>query len=126
MADWYVRPDTSHSATRNGKSYDTAGGGWAAIVWGTGGVIAGDTLYICGTHLVPATSQMGAHGATVSSRVPLSAGYAPDPGALTITGTGGVFVFIHRSYTTIEDLTITGNESNCCYNYPTTGVTYQR
>src|SRR5687768_5497773 len=126
MADWYVRPDTSHSETRDGTEYQYAWGGWAAIVWGTGGVNAGDTLYICGTHLVPATIQMGAHGATVSSRVTLSGGYAPDPGALTITGTGGVFFFIHRSYTTIEDLTVTGYQSNCIYNDPTTGVTFQR
>lgn len=126
MATWYVRPNISHSVTRNGTSYATAWGGWSEIVWGALGVKGGDTLYVCGAHSIAATIQMGAHGATVSSRVTISGGYAPAPGSMTITAIGGVFFFIHRSYTTIEDLTITANKSNCCYNYPTTGVTYQR
>jgi len=34
MATWYVRPNTSHSGSRNGTSYATAWGGWTEIVWG--------------------------------------------------------------------------------------------
>lgn len=126
MTTYYVRPDTSHSVSRDGLTYETAWGGWGEIVWGALGVKGGDTLYICGSHSILTTIQMGDHGATVSNRVTISGGYVPDPGSITITGAGGVFFFVHRSYTTIEDLSITANQSNCFYNYPTTGVTYQR
>lgn len=126
MAEYFVRPDTSHSTTRDGLTHGTAWGGWAEVVWGALGVKGGDTLYICGNHNIVSTIQMGSHGATISNRVIISGGYPSDPGTITITGTGGVFFFVHRSYTTIEDLTIVGNQSNCFYNYPTTGVTYQR
>lgn len=125
MAEWYVRPNINHSVTRNGSAYATAWGGWSEIVWGGAGVKAGDTLFICGAHTIASTIQMGAHGATVSGRVTLSGGYAPDPGSMTVTAIGGVFFFVHRSYTTIKKLIITGNKGNCFYLYPTTGVTFQ-
>lgn len=48
--DWYVRPKTwTPDGASNGQSYVTAWDGVAAIVWGDGGVTAGDTLYLCGT-----------------------------------------------------------------------------
>lgn len=126
MAEWYVRPDTSHSGTRNGQSRDTAWGGWAEIVWGAAGVKPGDALYVCGVHSLTSTVQMGNHGATVADKVTISGGYGPDPGSMVVTAPGGVFFFVHRSHTTIQDLKLVANKSNGFYLYPTTGVTFQR
>jgi hypothetical protein len=47
---WYVRPADGDYGAANGETYETAWDGLASIVWGEGGVVAGDTLYICGTH----------------------------------------------------------------------------
>lgn len=129
MTIWYVRPDTSHSATRTGTSYATAWGGWSAIVWGGAGVKAGDTLYVCGAHSIASAISIGNHGATVSSRVTISGGYEPDPGSITVSAPGGVFLQVNRNYTTLTDLTLTANTSNCLFLFatpPLTGVTIQR
>jgi hypothetical protein len=126
MAEWFVRPDTSHSGTRDGKTYGQAWGGWAAIVWGASGVKAGDTLYVCGTHSITSSIAVGNHGATEGSRVTISGAYAPDPGSITVTAIGGVFLQANRNYTTYTGLTITGNKSYCVYFYtaaPVIGVT---
>jgi|SRR5687768_495627 len=126
MADWFVRPDTSHSGTRDGTSYETAWGGWAAIVWGASGVKAGDTLYVCGAHSITSTAAVGNHGALDEAGRVIIRGYSPDPGSITVTATGGVFFQIARSYTTLADLTITGNKSFCIYFFalaPIAGVT---
>ena len=48
--DWYVRPTTSVSENGDGLSYETAWAGLNKVVWGLGGVEAGDTLYVCGLH----------------------------------------------------------------------------
>lgn len=50
MANWFVRPYGSGISTKNGQSYETAWEGLNTVVWGTGGVQAGDTLWICDTH----------------------------------------------------------------------------
>lgn len=46
---WYVRPKTGEYGAENGEAYATAWDGLGAIVWGGGGVVAGDTLYVAGT-----------------------------------------------------------------------------
>ena len=48
--DWYVRPAGGNYGTENGSSYANAWDGMENIGWNQ--VQAGDTLYICGTHLV--------------------------------------------------------------------------
>lgn len=50
MTDWYVRPSGGTYGAENGTSYDAAWDGFANIVWGGAGVVAGDTLYVAGTH----------------------------------------------------------------------------
>lgn len=129
MTTWYVRPDTSHSGTRNGQSYDTAWGGWSAITWGGAGVVAGDTLYVCGAHSITSAIAIGNHGATVSNRVTISGGYELDPGSITASADGGVFLQVNRDYTTLTDLTITANTSFALYFFaaaPLAGVTIQK
>ena len=46
MANWYV--DNAASGTNAGTSWTNAWHGFDHIVWGAGGVVAGDTLYISG------------------------------------------------------------------------------
>ncbi len=49
---WYVRPLGTDYGAENGEAYATAWEGLAAVVWGGGGgVVAGDALYVCGTHI---------------------------------------------------------------------------
>ncbi len=48
-ATWFVRPSTGEYGIEDGRSYGTAWDGLNAVVWGTGGVQPGDTLYVCGT-----------------------------------------------------------------------------
>lgn len=114
MANWYVRPDTSHSGTRNGTSYETAWGGWSAITWGASGVNAGDTLYVCGSHAYSATISVGAHTASSeATRVTIRGDYTPDPGSVTFTG--GVYLQNDRAYTTIKAIRIVAGTSNCLF-----------
>lgn len=48
--DWYVRPISGeYGPPEDGSSYANAFDGFAGITWGVGGVVAGDTLYVCGT-----------------------------------------------------------------------------
>ncbi|MFZ2054369.1 MAG: hypothetical protein WAU81_09240, partial [Candidatus Aminicenantales bacterium] len=44
-ADWYVRPAGGSYGTENGTSYANAWDGLLRVVWGPGGVQAGDTLW---------------------------------------------------------------------------------
>lgn len=107
MADWFVRPDTSHSGTRNGQSYASAWGGWTEVVWGagSGGIAPGDTLYVCDAHSYSSNPLIGNHLATSGSRVTIRGDYAGHPGSITLNS--GAFLDANRSYTTITALTFT-------------------
>jgi hypothetical protein len=106
MAEWFVRPDTSHSGTRNGQSYDFAWGGWSEIVWGTSGVNTGDTLYICGAHTYTSIIALGnVTGVTIRGD------HSSRSGSLSFRG-NNIYFNINRNSTTIEALTIT-SENRC-------------
>jgi len=47
--DWYVRPSGGSYGNEDGTSYTDAWDGFSNIVWGTGGVEAGDTLWLDGS-----------------------------------------------------------------------------
>jgi len=49
--DWYVRPAGGTYGAENGTSYADAWDGLVNVVWGTSGVMASDTLWICGMHI---------------------------------------------------------------------------
>ena len=49
--DWYVRPAGGAYGAEDGTSYAAAWDGLLNVVWGGAGVVPGDTLYICGTHI---------------------------------------------------------------------------
>src|SRR5688500_17271540 len=104
MADWFVRPNTSHSGTRNGTSYANAWGGWSEVQWGVGKVTTGDTLYICGAHAYAAVIEPGAAGVTIRGD------YVTEAGSITFTGAN--YFNLNKSSSTIEALTIT-SENRC-------------
>lgn len=115
MATWYVRPDTSHSGTRNGTSYATAWGGWSSIVWGGAGVTAGDTLYVCGAHAYSAKVEIGAHAGTTTNRTTIRGDYEPDPGSLTFATGSNRWLENGRANTIIRNLTIRGGSTHCIF-----------
>ena len=86
--DWYVRPAGGNYGAENGTSYANAWDGLPNVVWGTGGVQPGDTLYICGLHikscpLGTGSSDIGVtSGTSDSARVILRGDYPSDPGII--------------------------------------------
>lgn len=113
MAIWYVRTDTSHSATRNGTSYATAWGGWTEVVWGVSGVSLSDTLYVCGAYASSTFLSVGAHlAASTAQQVTLRGDYAGDPAIFTFTGTG--YLNSARNYTTIKGMKVNGMTGFSC------------
>lgn len=122
MATWYVRPDTSHNATRNGTSYATAWGGWAEIVWAGAGIAAGDTLYICGSHAYTTQTTIGAHGATSdANRMVIRGDYSAASGSIAYSGAS--WMDAYQPYTSIINLTISSTASgyNCIYQSAAAG-----
>lgn len=51
-ADWYVRPTGANFTAGGGTSYANAWKGLENVVFGSGGVQSGDSLYVCGTHIM--------------------------------------------------------------------------
>ena len=87
MSNWYVRPAGGSYGDEDGTSYADAWDGLNNVVWGTGGVIAGDTLYICGFHLHNMTTFSTSYcrlypptGTDESHRVTIRGDYPGDPG----------------------------------------------
>lgn len=81
MANWYVRPDTSHGTTRDGTSNGTAWGGWSEIIWAS--LNAGDTLFLIGHFNFATTTAIGAHNGTTTNPVIIDGG-GDYPGSITI------------------------------------------
>ncbi len=78
-ATWYVRPSGGTYGTGNGTAYADAWNGFGNIIWGTNGVAAGDTLYICGTH--DESLLIGAAGLN-GSPITIRGDYTGDPGII--------------------------------------------
>ncbi len=84
-SDWFVRPAGGDYGSEDGSSYQDAWDGLKNVVWGAGGVDAGDTLYVCGRHLFqenPAHSAdrnwiINANGITI-----IRGDYPGDPGII--------------------------------------------
>ncbi|MDD3925951.1 MAG: hypothetical protein PHT33_04770, partial [bacterium] len=76
---WYVRPAGGSYGLENGTSYDNAWDGFGRIVWGSSGVTAGDTLYVCGNHYQ--TMTVGATGAS-GSPITIRGDYAISAGVI--------------------------------------------
>ncbi len=122
MTTWYVRPDASHNGIRNGTSFGTAWGSWAEITWGGTGVVAGDTLYVCGSHAYTASIAVGAHGASSNAnRVTIRGDYASSAGVINFSAAG--WFDAGRNYTTLKSIQINSASVgyNCIYISAKTG-----
>ena len=87
---WYVCPSGREYGNGDGTSYEDAWSGLLNVIWGPGGVEAGDTLYVCGLHLHVMQTRhppidtvifpVTGHGE--KRRVTIRGDYADDPGVL--------------------------------------------
>jgi len=114
VATWYVRPNTSHSGSRNGTSYATAWGGWSEIVWGGVGVVGGDTLYVCGSHTYSQIFRIYNCAGSAGARTYIRGDYAGDPGSITFTA-GNYYVQPEVAYVTVTGLTIVAGTGDCLF-----------
>jgi hypothetical protein len=93
-ANWYV--DNAASGSNNGTSWTNAWQTFGAVVWGSGGVVAGDSLYISGgatskTYTAASDGMLSvrASGSSTSSRITIATGAkSPSP-----TGHDGRVIF---------------------------------
>ena len=83
-ASWYVRPKAGKYGRSDGRSYAQAFDGLKGIVWGKDGVVAGDTLYICGRHQY-SRLRIKASG-TRELPIVITGDYASDPGIIDCWG----------------------------------------
>jgi len=81
---WYVRPAGGSYGAEDGTSYAAAWDGLLNVVWGVGGVVAGDTLYVCGLHVHDMTSS--AYNATQADIT------------ISVSGTSGNEITIRGDY----------------------------
>ena len=82
-ATWYCRPVGAEYGAEDGTTYATAYDGPGDITWGVGGVVAGDTLYMCGVHV--AYFNVGASGST-GNPITIRFDYPGDPGSNEVAG----------------------------------------
>lgn len=101
MANWFVRPNTSHGSTRDGTSYSKAWGGWSEIVWNS--LSAGDTLFLCGTFDFSTTVSIGAHNGSTSNPV-IIRGDGDSPGEISVISGQS---FTPRSNTKLQGIKFT-------------------
>jgi len=86
---WCVRPAGGSYGKEDGSSYQDAWDGLQNVVWGPGGVEAGDTLYVCGLHLRTRTGgsaweifRPGVSGTGEDSRIIIRGDYPGDQGII--------------------------------------------
>jgi len=86
---WYVRPAGGTYGNEDGTSYANAWDGLLNVTWGVGGVVAGDEIYICGTHIYNLTQQRSdqgdfivSNGTNDATRVTIRGDYGGDAGIL--------------------------------------------
>jgi len=104
--DWYVRPSGGSYGDEDGTSYADAWDGFSNIVWGTGGVEAGDTLWVCGIHNITAQFTVGTSG---NSGFPITirGDYSSDPGIIDGQATvDQCIIASSKSYLTFKALTV--------------------
>nr|NIM03587.1 hypothetical protein [bacterium]NIN92818.1 hypothetical protein [bacterium]NIO18773.1 hypothetical protein [bacterium]NIO73854.1 hypothetical protein [bacterium] len=84
--DWFVRPAGGNYGTEDGTSYENAWDGLKSVVWGPGGIEAGDTLYICGTFSQNSEALVELLGVradgTAGQPITIRGDYPGDPGFL--------------------------------------------
>ena len=120
--DWYVRQNNGDYGNEDGTTYADAWDGLMSVVWGGAGVIAGDTLYVCGTNIYPHTPHSSPYtkvditvsGNDEDSRIIIRGDYPGDAG--TIWGNyviGGTY----SEWTDEGDNVYSTASSNTVYGY---------
>ena len=61
VEEWYVRPQNGEYGNESGVDYENAFDGLRDLIWGNGGIEPGDTLYICGRHILNRSMQHPHH-----------------------------------------------------------------
>lgn len=87
---WYVRPVGGSYGLENGATYDNAWDGLLNVIWGEGGVEAGDTLYVSGLQVFNMASWgtnsgnifINATGLSDENPIIIRGDYPADPGVL--------------------------------------------
>jgi hypothetical protein len=108
-SDWYVRPEGGNYGAEDGTSYAGAWNGLLNVVWGSEGVHAGDTLWVCGLHIHNLTNITGpsvqkladidlASGTSESARITIRGDYPNDPGIVW-----GAYKMCHESWVEESD-----------------------
>ncbi|MCG8338634.1 MAG: right-handed parallel beta-helix repeat-containing protein, partial [Proteobacteria bacterium] len=80
--NWYVRPKGVGYGKGNGTTYENAWNGLESVIWGKNGVEAGDTLFVCGTHVKFSTGWEGAEQGQITIQ---NSGFSNDQ-RITIRG----------------------------------------
>lgn len=114
-ATWYVRPASAEYGAEDGTSYATAFDGYADIVWGGAGVVAGDTLVMCGTFNDNAAFNVGASG-SAGSVITIDGDCSSQgdlPRAKLVAGTGGAVAASNglNTYVTFKNLEAVGGSA---------------
>lgn len=110
---WYVRPLSGEYGAEDGTSYETAFDDFADITWGTGGIVAGDTLYVAGT-FTAADLIVGTAG-TAGNHITIRGDYPADPGQIGNASTSRQICL--NSYLTFSHLTVYGTMRSCIDSY---------
>ncbi len=84
-ANWYVRPAGETTGAKDGTSYADAWEKLASVQWGPGGVQAGDTLFVCGTHYEWGGLKVGASGTSDNNRIVINGDCPNDVGTIWAT-----------------------------------------
>jgi hypothetical protein len=103
--NWYVRPTGTTYGAGNGTSYANAWSGFASIVWGAGGILAGDTLYIDGTHTTQLT--IGNSG-TSTAPITIDSYNTLVPAIINVTALEHALYAFWRNWLIIKNLKLTG------------------
>jgi hypothetical protein len=114
-ATWYVRPASGEYGAEDGTSYATAFDGYFDVVWGGAGVVAGDTLIMCGEFNDNTLFNVGASGS--AGNVITVDGDCSSQGdraaAKLIAGTGGAVAAsnANQTYVTFKNLEMVGGSA---------------
>ena len=107
MATWYVRPDASHGGSNAGTSYANAFQGWTALTAAAASITAGDTIYVCGSHVANGANLQSVKAGTAGAPITYRGDYSADPGLMSQV-TAHCMVIAHN-YTTVNGLSFTGS-----------------
>ncbi len=84
-SEWFVRPLGELSQNGDGNTYENAWRGLSSVKWGEGGVQAGDTLFVCGTHYEWGGLKVGASGTSDNNRIVINGDCPNDVGTIWAT-----------------------------------------